>query len=313
MITYWKNGYSVPKENLPESNFWINVVNPTPEEIDILVDKYKVPTDIVSDILDVDERSRMEIDDEWLVFILRIPIFSRNNGIPYYTIPFGIILLKNCIISLCLSENEVLSEITFPPRNRKIDFQNNINFILHIFFSASKIYLKYLKQINAETSQIEKDLVQSTRNKELQKLLRMEKCLVYFMTSLKSNELLLAKLRNSKFLNLNDYNEDLLEDATVEHKQAVEMANIHSDILSGMMDAFASVISNNMSVVMKQLTSVTIILMIPTLIASFYGMNVPNYFENSRFGFFYVVLLSVILSLAGLFFFRKRSGLIIQL
>lgn len=307
MITYWKNGISLQSINLPEKNYWLNVVNPSPEEVDQLTTKYKVPPDIVSDILDVDERSRMEVDDEWIAIILRIPIYSKSNNIPYYTIPFGIILLENCIVTICLSENEVLNEITQPVRNKKIDFENNINFILHLFFAASKIYLRYLKQINAETTQIEKDLEQSTRNKELQKLLRMEKCLVFFITSLKSNELLLAKLKNSKLFKVNEYNDDLLEDATVEHKQAVEMAKIYSDILSGMMDAFASVISNNMNVVMKQLTSVTIILMIPTLVASLYGMNVPNYLENSKAGFLVVVILSIALSGIGLFFFRKKK------
>jgi magnesium transporter len=134
----------------------------------------------------------------------------------------------------------------------------------------------------------------------------MEKCLVYFITSLKSNELLLAKLRNSKFFKVNEFDEDLLEDVIIENKQAVEMANIYSDIQSGMMDAFASVISNNLNVVMKQLTSITIILMIPTLIASFYGMNIPNYLERSRYGFGLVIILSVMLSGIGLFFFRKK-------
>ncbi len=306
MITYWKNGTGLHEINEPEKNCWINVINPDPSEIEQLTGKYQVPADIISDILDVDERSRMEIDDEWLVIIVRIPIYNRGNGLPYYTVPFGIILLNDYLVTLCISTNEVLPDITQPVRNKKVDFENKINFILHLFLSSAKIYLKYLKQINLETNSIEKDLEQSTRNKELQKLLRMEKCLVYFITSLKSNELLLAKLRNSKFFKVNEFNEDLLEDVIIENKQAVEMANIFSDIQSGMMDAFASVISNNMNVVMKQLTSITIILMIPTLIASFYGMNIPNYLEKSKYGFGLVIVLSVLLSVVGLFFFRKK-------
>ena len=307
MITYWKNGTGLHEINSPEKNCWINVVNPSQEEINILTGTYHVPIEIISDILDVDERSRMEIDDDWIVLILRIPIYSKGNGIPYVTIPFGIILLNDFLVSICSSQNEILNEITQPVRNKKIDFENKINFILHIFLSSAKVYLKYLKQINVETTGIEKELEQSTRNKELQKLLRMEKCLVYFITSLKSNELLLAKLRNSKFFNVNEFNDDLLEDVIIENKQAVEMANIYSDIQSGMMDAFASVISNNMNVVMKQLTSITIILMIPTLIASFYGMNIPNSFEKSHWGFALVIILSIALSGLGLFFFRKKK------
>ena len=306
MITYWKNGTGLHEINAPEKNCWINVINPDQSEIDLLTGKYKVPIDIISDILDVDERSRMEIDEEWLVIIIRVPIYNRGNGLPYYTVPFGIILLNDYLVTLCISTNEVLLEITQPIRNKRIDFENKINFILHLFLSSAKVYLRYLKQINLETNSIERDLEQSTRNKELQKLLRMEKCLVYFITSLKSNELLMAKLRNSKFFKINEYNEDLLEDVIIENKQAVEMANIYSDIQSGMMDAFASVISNNLNVVMKQLTSITIILMIPTLIASFYGMNIPNYFEKSKYGFGLVIILSVLLSVIGLFFFRKK-------
>lgn len=307
MITYWKNGTGLHEINSPEKNCWINVVNPNQSEVDILTKQYHVPSDIISDILDVDERSRMETDDEWLVLILRIPVYSKGNGVPYYTIPFGIILLNDFIVTICLSGAEVLSEITTPARYKKVDFENKINFILHIFLSSAKIYLRYLKQINTETTAIEKDLEQSTRNKELQKLLKMEKCLVFFITSLKSNELLLAKLRNSKLFRVNEFNDDLLDDVIIENKQAVEMANIYSDIQSGMMDAFASVISNNLNVVMKQLTSITIILMIPTLIASFYGMNIPNYFERSRYGFGFIIIVSVLLSGIGLFFFRKKK------
>ena len=307
MITYWKNGTGLHEINSPEKNCWINVVNPNQSEVDILTKQYHVPSDIISDILDVDERSRMETDDEWLVLILRIPVYSKGNGVPYYTIPFGIILLNDFIVTICLSGAEVLSEITTPARYKKVDFENKINFILHIFLSSAKIYLRYLKQINTETTAIEKDLEQSTRNKELQKLLKMEKCLVFFITSLKSNELLLAKLRNSKLFRVNEFNDDLLDDVIIENKQAVEMANIYSDIQSGMMDAFASVISNNLNVVTKQLTSITIILMIPTLIASFYGMNIPNYFERSRYGFGFIIIVSVLLSGIGLFFFRKKK------
>ncbi|MBN2612122.1 MAG: magnesium transporter CorA family protein [Bacteroidales bacterium] len=307
MITFWKNGTGLHEISTPEKNCWINVVNPNQAEIQQLTEKFLVPPDIVSDILDIDERSRMEIDEEWLVIIIRIPVFDRGNGLPYYTVPFGIILINSYLITLCCIQNEVLSEITQPVRNKKIDFENKINFILSLFLSSSKTYLKYLKQINAETNAIEKDLEKSTRNKELQKLLKMEKCLVYFITSLKSNELLLAKLRNSKFFNVNSYNDDLLEDVVIENKQAIEMANIFSDIQSGMMDAFASVISNNLNVVMKQLTSITIILMIPTLIASFYGMNVPNFLEKSHMGFGLVIFISVALSALGLFFFKRKK------
>ena len=153
---------------------------------------------------------------------------------------------------------------------------------------------------------IEQDLEESIKNKELNKLLKMEKCLVYFITSIKANEIVLARLRNSKKIT-SEINEDLLEDAIIENKQALEMAQIYSDIQSGMMDAFASVISNNLNVVMKQLTIISIVLMIPTLIASIFGMNVPNILETSKWGMTIIVILSLLLSYIGVIIFRKRQ------
>ena len=183
---------------------------------------------------------------------------------------------------------------------------DSINFVLQLFLRSGNLYLRYLKQINQMTSAIEQDLEQSIKNKELNKLLKMEKCLVFFITSIKANEIVLAKLRNSKKITT-EINEDLLEDAFIENKQALEMAQIYSDIQSGMMDAFASVISNNLNVVMKQLTLISIILMIPTLIASIFGMNVPNFMENSMWALPSIILGSLILSFIGVMLFRKRQ------
>jgi magnesium transporter len=192
-------------------------------------------------------------------------------------------------------------------RSRKVDFENKANFVMQIFLNVADLYMLYLKHINIQVAEIEKDLERSTRNEELHKLLLMEKCLVYFMTSLRSNDILLAKLRNSKYIKSLNLDEDLLEDVVIENRQAIEMANIYSDILSGMMDAFASVISNNLNVVMKQLASITIILMIPTLVASMYGMNVPNNFEQSKWGFVVVILISLSASVVGVLLFRRKN------
>ncbi|HRS18851.1 MAG TPA: magnesium transporter CorA family protein, partial [Bacteroidales bacterium] len=166
-----------------------------------------------------------------------------------------------------------------PFREQYRQITDSLNFSLRLFMRSGTLYLRYLKQINQMTSLIEQDLEKSIKNKELNKLLKMEKCLVYFITSIKANEIVLAKLRNSKKITT-EINEDLLEDAFIENKQALEMAQIYSDIQSGMMDAFASVISNNLNVVMKKLTLISIILMIPTLIASIFGMNVINFMED---------------------------------
>jgi len=304
MVTYWtyNNGFTA-LDNF-QKNSWISVTNPSAEEIEFLTGKLKVPPEELNDILDVDERARTEMGDSWFTIIMRIPVSSSNNGIPYSTVPLGILISKNLVITICQCKNELIPSLI---RNKKLDFDNKANFVMQIFLQVANLYMHYLKMINIQTSDIEKDLVKSTRNEELHKMLRMEKCLVYFITSLRSNDILLAKLRNSKFIKSLDIDEDLIEDVIIENRQAIEMANIYSDIQSGMMDAFASVISNNLNVVMKQLALITIILMIPTFIASLYGMNVPNNLENNPWGFVVVLLISLGASAFGVLLFRKKN------
>lgn len=291
----------------PEKGCWINVTNPKPSEIQKLTDKYDLPGDLITDILDIDERSRVEFEDNWTLVILRIPIEVSNNGVPFQTIPLGVFMTDNYTMTICVQENDVLplsQSVQIREQYRQIT--DPINFILRLFLRSGNLYLRNLKQINQMTTSLEQDLEKSIKNKELNKLLKMEKCLVYFITSIKGNEIVLAKLRNSKKVT-SEINEDLLEDAFIENKQAMEMAQIYSDIQSGMMDAFASVISNNLNVVMKQLTIISIVLMIPTLIASIFGMNVPNFFEDSKWGLPVIILASVLLSAIGVISFRRRE------
>ena len=286
---------------------WINVTRPTTEEIAALTKEFKLPSDSINDILDADERPRVEFEDDWTLVILRIPIEVVNDGVPFNTIPLGIFLTENFTLTLCLQENDILP-VGQPSylREQYRGIKDSLNFILRLFLRSSNTYLKYLKHINQMTALIEQDLEKSIKNSELNKLLKMEKCLVYFITSLKANEIVLAKLRMSRKIT-SEINEDLLEDAIIENQQALEMAKIYSDIQSGMMDAFASVISNNLNVVMKQLTLISILLMIPTLIASMFGMNVPNFMENSPFAFPSVIVGSLLLSAVGVVAFRKRQ------
>lgn len=291
-----------------EKGCWINVVEPSGEEIERLQSEFLVPDDIIRDILDVDERPRYEIDDDWSLIIFRVPVESPNNGVPYSTIPLGIIRINEVTITLCSRQNEVLSFVQpalFRGQNHLI--HDELNFIIKLFLRSGSTYLGYLKQINQQTTQIENEVEKSIRNRELNKLLKMEKCLVYFITSLKANEIVMTKLRNSFKAKMDEVNEDLLEDAIIENKQALEMAQIYSDIQSGRMDAFASVISNNLNVVMKQLASISIILMIPTLIASLYGMNVPNHLENNSWAFVGILIFSALMSFTGIFIFRKKD------
>jgi magnesium transporter len=232
---------------------------------------------------------------------------TSNNGVPFQTIPLGVFMTGDYTMTICLQDNEVLplsQSIQIREQYRQIT--DSVNFILRLFLRSGNMYLRYLKQINQMTSALEQDLEKSIKNKELNKLLKMEKCLVYFITSIKGNEIVLAKLRNAKKIT-SEINEDLLEDAIIENKQALEMAQIYSDIQSGMMDAFASVISNNLNVVMKQLTIISIVLMIPTLIASIFGMNVPNFLEESKWALPIIITGSVSLSIVGVMSFRKRQ------
>lgn len=290
-----------------EKNCWINVTQPTTEEIQRLSEDFKLPNDIIQDVLDTDERPRLEFDDDWSLIIMRIPVRSANNGIPFQTVPLGIYMCDDFTMTLCLQNNEILPiEQTSPFREQYKQISDVINFILRLFLRSGNTYLRYLKEINQQTAVIEQDLEKSIKNRELNKLLKMEKCLVYFITSIKANEIVLAKLRNSKKITT-EINEDLLEDAMIENKQALEMAQIYSDIQSGMMDAFASVISNNLNVVMKQLTLISIILMIPTLIASIFGMNVPNYMEEASWAMPVIIVVSLVLSIGGVLLFRKRQ------
>jgi magnesium transporter len=307
MITYWETGTSFTRLNEYQPNCWINSQELTNEEVELLIADYNVPRDFLVDVLDTDERSRIEVEEEMLLIILRVPLSNQNNGIPFVTVPMGIVLAKNHIITICSRKTEIIPSLMKAVNENKITVTNQFDYVLRIFLISAVWFLQFLKEINVQTALIEKDLENATKNKELHRLLRMEKCLVFFITSLKSNEMALAKMRVTRNMQGIEHDEDLLEDVIIETKQALEMANIYSDIQAGMMDAFASVISNNLNVIMKQLTSVTIILMIPTLVASLYGMNVPNHFEGTSFAFGYVIAISIVLSLVGVLLFKWKN------
>jgi len=307
MIKIFKTFGGYTEISRAEKGCWINAIRPTPEEKDRLATESRLPEDALKDILDADERPRVEFDDDWSLVILRIPVETPENGVPFQTVPLGIYMNEDFTLTLCLQDNAILPiEAPSPFREQYREITDVINFILRLFLRSGNLYLKYLKQINQMTTHIEADLEKSIKNKELNKLLKMEKCLVYFITSIKANELVLARLKNSRKIT-SEINEDLLEDAFIENKQALDMAQIHSDILSGMMDAFASVISNNLNDVMKTLTLISIILMIPTLIVSIFGMNVPNFMEGWRWALPLILFGAFILSFIGVILFRKRE------
>lgn len=296
----------IPAITMDEA-FWIHLENPSPEESSKIITKFDLPEDFITDLQDADEIARLEWEDKIMLIILRVPIYykHRTASVSFSTAPLGIIFAEDKLITVSFYDNEVLTQY-LDGKHKTFDITPQ-SFLLNINLRTAIYYLKFLKEINRRTTQIENELHQSMRNKELIRLLRMEKSLVFFNTSLKSNEIILERLQRSRWLMNDPEAEDMIDDVIIENKQAIEMANIYSSILSGMMDAFASMISNNLNVVMKFLTSITIILALPTLIASIYGMNVHLPFQESSFAFAFVMGLSILLSiLLVLVFIRKK-------
>ena len=287
---------------------WIALTNPTASEIIDIADTYQIDPDHLRAPLDEEERSRIEVEDEYTLILVDIPSIEERNGKDWFvTIPLAIITTKDVLITVCLEETPVLTSF-MDGRVRDFHTFMKTRFILQILYKNATQFLQYLRIIDKKSEVIERKLHQSQKNEELIELL--EKSLVYFTTSLRSNEVVLEKLLRIEKIKKYPEDTDLLEDVIVENKQAIEMANIYSGILSGTMDAFASVISNNLNIVMKFLATVTIVLSIPTMIASFYGMNVNSHgmpFADSPYGFAIVLGLTLLLSLFVAYIFNKKD------
>ncbi len=291
---------------------WINLVNPSENEIKRVCESINIQEDFIRDALDYEEKARIdeEEDDNTILFVIDVPVIekSEDNDI-YSTMPLGMIVVRDdFFITVSLRKNKVIEDF----EKRKIkNFQTykKTRFIFQIFYLNASYFLNYLKQINKETEIAEYILKNSMKNKELLKLLSLEKGLVYFATSLKSNEIVMEKTMRGKIVKLYDDDEDILEDAIIENRQAIEMAQIYNNILNGTMDAYASIISNNLNGVMKFLTSITIVLAIPTMISSFWGMNVKLPFENSPIGFIIMVFIAVVLTLVVTWWLKRKDML----
>lgn len=291
---------------------WINLVNPSENEIKKVCESIQIQEDFIRDALDYEEKARIdyEEDDNTTLFVVDVPIIEKNeeNDI-YTTMPLGMIVVRDdFFVTVSLKKNKIIEDF----EKKKIkNFQTyrKTRSIFQILYLNSSYYLNYLKQINKETEIAEYILKNSMKNKELLKLLSLEKGLVYFTTSLKSNELVMEKTMRGKIIKLYEEDEEILEDAITENRQAIEMAQIYSNILNGTMDAYASIISNNLNGVMKFLTSITIVLAVPTMISSFWGMNVGLPFQNSPFGFVVMILVSVILTLLVTWWLKKKDML----
>lgn len=310
MIQYFKNvEHKTIAIDKAESGAWVNVLPPLKqEEFTELSETLEIPIDFLKDSLDIDERSRYEIEDNVKLIVIKTPTENNsfNESDAYYiTIPICIILTHTQIVTVNSFENEAIKKFLNTFQNRSPDKKNMM--VLKIFEKIVTNFQDFLKEINQRRNLLEQKLYDSNRNVELLELMRIQKSLVYFVTALRSNELLMIKMARTNFLQLNEEEKEFLEDLVVETSQALEMANTYTNILSSTMDAFASIISNNLNSVMKRLTSITIIISLPTLISSIYGMNVPIPGKDLPHSFYIPILISLAVSVTiGLYFMKKK-------
>ncbi len=312
MIRYYKKEGNVLRElEQPMTSCWINIAPPfTQEELERVSEQFNIPLDFLTDSLDIDERSRYEREDGVRLIVLNTPISNKSeilNSAVYVTVPIGIILLENYILTITSFENPVLQRF-LDNKIKNFNPEARNDFVLKILEQNVYYFLSCLKDLNNRRNQIEQELYGASGNNQLRQLLSMEKSLVYFVTSLSANDLLMMKMKRTDFLSIRNDEElvDLLDDIVIDNSQANEMANVYASILSGTMNAFASIISNNLNHVIQRLTLITIILMVPTLIASFFGMNVPNSFENWLPAFPVILILSILISVLVAWWFRRQ-------
>lgn len=291
-----------------EKGCWINLVAPTEEEIEFVVKNLEIEQNFIRDALDEEEKPRIDVDEDQTLIIADVPyVYEDDKSIKFETMPLGLLLVRDdYIITISGKPSSVLERF----RNGQIrDFYTykKTRFIFQILYYVSTDFLKYLKHIDKKSELLENSLHKSMRNRELYKLMDLSKSLVYFNTSLKSNETVLERLLKGKYVKMYEEDADILEDTIIENKQAIEMASIYSTILSGMMDAFASVISNNQNEVMKFLAAITIVMAIPNMVYSYFGQNFPLPQEGNPFMWLYVLIGSVVLSLIVAFILYKRD------
>ena len=312
MVKYYntENG-RLQELDAPQPRCWINIVPPfSHEELEEHASQFDIPLDFLTDSLDIDERSRYEREEDIRLIVLNTPILNQaeeENDAIFITVPIGIILTPEQMITITSFSNPVL-QLFLDEKVKNFNTADEQLFVLQIFEQNVYRFLTCLKNLNGKRNLIEAELYDSSRNKELKQLLSIEKSLVYFMSSLSANELLKMKMKRTDFLQLRDdeYKADLFEDIIIDNSQALEMANVYTNILNGTMDAYGSIISNNLNLTIRRLTLITIILMVPTLIASFYGMNVPLPLMNQKYTLWIIIGVSVAVSMIVTWYFRRK-------
>ena len=305
MRTYWNTNKGLKQIGQWEPNCWIQVTCPTEDDQRLLEEEFNIPDYFLSDISDNDERARYEYDDGWMLIILRIPFVKEiRSRTPYTTVPLGIIHKRDVTITVCFHETNMMIDFVSYQQKRGEGFTDYVDMIFRLFLSSAVWYLKRLKQINSLIEKAKRNLDREVNNESLIGLSRLQDSLTYFITSIRGNENLLAKLKFK--LQVDELDADLIEDVNIEMSQARETTNIYSDILESTMDTYSSIINNNMNTVMRTLTSVSIILMFPTLIASIFGMNLINGMEDNKFGFLFAIVMSALISGISWWIFRHK-------
>ena len=297
MITYWQqlDGFfsKQKKDEIDEKlPLWIDARNVTRDETTELQDEYEIDPDHILDILDPDELSRLEDGEDYILTIVRVPIYDPNEETPYFTVPVGIIIKGKTIITICWTDSEVLKDFG-TNRIKNVRLTDFPSFIVQILNRANLNFLRYLKEINRRLKSIQNEMQMEIENKEIMQMLSLEKSLVYFTTSLKSNSLLLEKMRTTRLIKFDEEDIDFVEGVKIDNRQAIEMADTYSNILFGVMDAYSSVISNNLNVVMKKLAIINLVMMAPTFVTSYFGMNFKLPFETMP-GYVPVILATVL-------------------
>ena len=305
MKTFWNTQGGLSQINEWQPNCWIQVTCPTEEDQLMLEEQYQIPDYFLSDNSDTDERARYEYDDGWMLIILRIPYVKEvRSRTPYTTVPLGIIHKRDVTITVCYYETNMMIDFVSYQQKRGEGFTDYVDMIFRLFLSSAVWYLKRLKQISMLIDKAKRNLDREVNNESLIGLSRLQDSLTYFNTSIRGNETLLSKLKFK--LQIDELDADLIEDVNIEMTQARETTSIYSNILESTMDTYQSIINNNMNTIMRTLTSVTIILMLPTLVASFFGMNLINGMESNPAGFIIAIILSVAISVISLLVFRHK-------
>lgn len=300
MRQYLVNEWGYEERPDYEPGCWVCVTNPDEDDMHFLINRLDVPTEFLDDIADNEERPRTDNDEGWSLVILRIPVRDvPSSSLLFGTVPLGIISKGDVLVTVCHHENEMIPDFQRFSRRKGMKVHTAYDLTLRLIHSSAVWFLKYLKLINSDISAAETELKNSIRNEDLYTLMKIQKTFVFFNTSIRGDEMIISRLR-SRFTD-----EDLVEDVLIELRQALSTVNIYADILSSTMEAFASVINNNVNTIMKRMTSLSIVLAIPTMIGGFYGMNVPISLGGTAWAFAAIVTGSFLLSALSLVVFRR--------